>query len=61
MALHQQWQAEGHTHAGILLVYYENSRAKDMKPRDIVGAVENLIASGLPLTNAIYSLNQWRS
>jgi hypothetical protein len=60
VALHQQWQAQGQEHAGILLVYYDNIKAKDMKPRDIVSALENLIASGLPLTNAIYNLNQWR-
>jgi hypothetical protein len=60
VALHQQWQAQGQEYAGILLVYYDNIKAKDMQPRDIVGALENLIASGLPLTNAIYNLNQWR-
>jgi hypothetical protein len=41
-------------------MYYDNIKAKDMKPRDIVGALENLITSGLPLTNAIFNLNQWR-
>ena len=60
IALHQQWHAEGQTHSGILLVYYDNVKVKDMKPRDIVSALENLLASGLPLTNAIYNLNQWR-
>ena len=60
IALHQQWQAQGQAHAGILLVYYDNIKAQDMKPHDIVGALENLLASGLPLTNAIYNLNQWR-
>ena len=60
VALHQQWQAQGQEHAGILLIYYDNIKAKDMQPRDIVDALENLIASGLPLTNAIYNLTQWR-
>ena len=60
VALHQQWQAQGQEHAGILLIYYDNIKATDIKPRDIVGALESLIASGLPLTNAIYNLNQWR-
>lgn len=60
VTLHQQWQAAGHRHTGILLVHYDNIKTKDMTPRDIVGAVENFIASGLPLTNAIYNLNQWR-
>jgi hypothetical protein len=58
VALHQQWQAQGQEHAGIFLVYYDNLKAKDMQPRDIVGALGNLIASGLPLMNAIYNLNQ---
>lgn len=60
VALHQQWQAEGQTHAGILLVYYDNIKTKDMTPRAIVDALENLSALGLSLTNAIYNLNQWR-
>jgi hypothetical protein len=60
VALHQQSQAQGQAHAGILLIYYDNIQVKDIKPRDIVGALENLIASGLPLTNALYNLNQWR-
>jgi predicted nuclease of predicted toxin-antitoxin system len=60
VALHQQWQAQGRAHAGILLVYYDNIGAKDMKPHDIVRAVENLIASGLPIVDEVYNLNHWR-
>jgi hypothetical protein len=60
VALHQQWQVQGQTHTGIPLVDYDNIKVKDVTPRDIVGALENLVASELPLTNAIYNLNQWR-
>ena len=60
VALHQQWHAEGQMHSGIVFVYYDNVRAKDMKPHNIVRALENLLASGLPLRNAIHNLNQWQ-
>jgi len=31
-----------------------------MKPGDVVRALRNLLASGLPLANEIYALNLWR-
>jgi len=60
IAMHQQWQAQGQDHAGILLVYYDNIGAKDMKPHDIVRALGNLIASGLPIVNEVHNLNHWQ-
>jgi hypothetical protein len=32
----------------------------DMEPPDIVQALGNLIASGLPIANEIHVLNHWR-
>ena len=58
--LHHDWQAQGRAHAGILLVYYEGDVSKDMKPHDVVRAIANLLASGLPIANAVHALNHWR-
>ncbi len=58
--LHSDWQLQGRSHAGILLVYYEGDVAKDMKPRDIVRAIGNLLSSGVPIANEVHVLNHWR-
>ena len=58
--LHQAWQAQGHPHHGILLIYEENIRGKDMEPADIVRAIGKLLASGLTIVNELHVLNQWR-
>jgi hypothetical protein len=58
--LHQEWQAQGRPHHGILLIYEENVRGKDMEPADIVRAIGKLLASGLPIFNELHVLNQWR-
>ena len=52
--------ASGGGHPGILIVYAENDRRRDMKPRGIAAAVSKLEASGLPLADQLHSLNQWR-
>lgn len=58
--LHNVWQAQGRRHSGILLVYQDNDLLKDMTANDIVRALANLRASGLPMTNDIHTLNHWR-
>ncbi len=58
--LHDEWQAQGRSHNGILLIYRDNVPAKDMGPADVVHAITNLINSGLPIDNEIHSLNHWR-
>jgi hypothetical protein len=58
--LHQEWQARGQAHAGILLICQDNIRGKDMKPAAIVRAIGNLLAAGLPLVNELHTLNHWR-
>jgi predicted nuclease of predicted toxin-antitoxin system len=58
--LHAEWQRQGQAHAGILLIYEENIRGKDMEAADIVRAIGKLQASGVPILNELHVLNQWR-
>jgi hypothetical protein len=58
--LHQEWQQQGRAHAGILLVYEENTRGKNMGPAEIARAIGRLLATGLPLANELHILNHWR-
>jgi Domain of unknown function (DUF5615) len=58
--LHDEWQVQGRTHSGILLIYLDNNASKDMEPSDIVRAIGHLLASGLPIANEIHVLNAWR-
>lgn len=60
-ALHDDWQAVGQAHSGILLICQDNIKGKDMQPADIVRAIQNLLASGLPIANQVHVLNHWRS
>ena len=47
-------------HAGILLIYEEKEVRKNMGRAQIVAAVDNLIASGIPIANGVHILNHWR-
>ena len=58
--LHAAWQAQGRTHSGILLIYQDNVRDKDMEPADVASAIDRLIASAVPIANEIHVLNHWR-
>lgn len=58
--LHHEWQTQGRAHHGILLIYEENIRGKDMEAADIVRAIGRLIASGVPVFNELHVLNHWR-
>ena len=58
--LHHEWQSQGQSHSGLLLIYEENIVGKDPEPADIVRAIGNLLASGLPIANEIHVLNHWR-
>jgi len=58
--LHDDWQAQGRTHSGIFVVCFDNDVRRDMNPRDIIHAIDNLLASGLPIANEFHILNQWR-
>jgi len=57
---HKQWLEEGRSHAGILVIHYERDVSKNMSYEDIIRAIDNLVAAGMPLDNEVYSLNQWR-
>jgi hypothetical protein len=58
--LHDEWQAQGRTHNGIWLVYQDNDKAKDMQPSEVARAIDNLLASGVPILNELHVLNHWR-
>ena len=52
---------EGHGHhSGILIVCKEKDSTKDMKRRQIVGAIGKLEAAGVPIADQFIILNQWR-
>lgn len=46
-------------HPGILAVYRNADRFKNMSFKDIVKAISNLEAAGIPLANQFISLNHW--
>jgi predicted nuclease of predicted toxin-antitoxin system len=46
-------------HPGILAVYRDTDFSKNMSRQDIVKAIANLEASGIPLTNQFIALNHW--
>src|SRR5947209_18554476 len=56
--LHDERQAQGRKHAGILL-YQDNIKGKDMEPPDLVDAIRRLLASGLSIANELHVLNHW--
>jgi predicted nuclease of predicted toxin-antitoxin system len=58
--LHNDYQAQGRPHSGIFLIYQDNLKGKDMEPPDIVCAIGNLLASGIPIANEVHVLNHWR-
>src|SRR5262249_16616694 len=58
--LQPEWQAQKRPHFGILLIYEDNIRGKDMEPADIVRAIGKLLASGLPVRDELHILNHWR-
>jgi hypothetical protein len=58
--LHLVIQATGGRHPGILVAHLDNDPTRDMKDRDIVRALANLTASGVPIANEFHILNHWR-
>jgi hypothetical protein len=46
-------------HPGIFLIYQDN-RLSDMQPSDIARAIQNLENAGVPIPNAVHTLNHWR-
>lgn len=58
--LHDSYMAAEKGHAGILLLFQDNIRGKDMGPADIVRALGNLAAAGSEIASQLYVLNHWR-
>jgi predicted nuclease of predicted toxin-antitoxin system len=58
--LHDLVQATHGRHAGILIVRADNDPARDMKDRDIVRALANLVAAQIPIENEFHILSHWR-
>jgi predicted nuclease of predicted toxin-antitoxin system len=58
--LHLLVHATGGRHPGILVVRRDNDPTRDMKDRDIVRAIANLEAAGVPVENELHVLNHWR-
>lgn len=50
----------GTRHPGVLLVYRYNVPDKEMSHEDIVKAIANLEATGIPLDGACHSLNAYK-
>ncbi len=51
--------AVGH-HAGILIVRFDANPRHNLSDRGIATAISNLEASGVPVSNQMHVLNQWR-
>jgi hypothetical protein len=58
--LHELVILVGGHHPGLLIVRKDNDLSRDLRPRGIVRAIANLVASGLPLPDQLHILNQWR-
>lgn len=54
--LHRQHQP----YPGVLAIYEEADRSKNMSYSDVVRAITNLRAANVPLANHFYVLNHWR-
>ncbi len=51
--------SKGH-HPGVFAVRRDNDKSRDMKEHDIVRAIRNLEASGVPIPDELHILNHWR-
>lgn len=58
--LHELILVAGGHHAGLLVVRSDNDPTRDMTDRAIVTAIENLEQAGVPTTDQVHYLNQWR-
>jgi predicted nuclease of predicted toxin-antitoxin system len=51
--------AQGH-HPGMLIVRRDNDPLRDLKPRGIVRALRNLLATGVSFLDQFHIVNHWR-
>jgi hypothetical protein len=58
--LHALVTGAGGAHAGVILIYSEADRRRNMRRPEIAAALAKLDAAGLDLTNQRITLNHWR-
>lgn len=46
-------------HSGIIVIYQDHDRSKNMRPADIANALKNLEQSGLDIRGQLIPLNHW--
>lgn len=59
-ALHEFGLGIGGHHLGLLVVYEEADRRKNMRINDIVNALTNIEAANVPLGDQLIALNHYR-
>jgi hypothetical protein len=59
-ALHLLIQDSGGHHPGILIVRRDNSPRRNLKPRDIVKAIANMLSAGAVVADQYLPLNSWK-
>jgi hypothetical protein len=59
-ALHEFAIGIGGRHAGLIIIYDEHDRRKNMRPPEIVAALSNLESASSPLLNQLVALNHFR-
>lgn len=58
--LHQLVLGSGGHHSGIVTIRSEKDKSKKMKARTLVSAIRKLESSGMPISDSLHVLNQWR-
>lgn len=58
--LHELVLVSGGHHPGVLLVHKDNDPKRDMQPKAIVAALSNFVAQGVPVSDTVHVLNQYR-
>lgn len=56
----EELHRESVQHCGIVAIYQDNDRRRDMSYDDIVNALQHLESSGLAFENSLHVLNVWR-
>ncbi len=59
-ALHELVLGAGGHHSGLLVVYEEADRKKNMRAGDIINALSNLESANVPLADQLVALNHYR-
>ena len=59
-ALHEFAMGIGGRHSGVIVVYEEADRRKNLKPAEIVAALSKLESANVPLIDQLIALNHYR-